>query len=667
MKGKGIGIGLKLTGEMVFLIAAVCWILTMISYTKSAAIIRGDIQESMQGRASENAAILEEKLSKRATEMEILARRESIAGMDWSVQEGIIEKEAKRLGYESIEIVDTNGMARLPGGGEPFSLADKDNFKKAMSGETYITAPLFSEADGKLIMVITTPIYNPEETEIIGVLGGTIMAEGFNQVVQEIELGEGGYAYILDETGKRIADKDLEVVKEGRIDLEAYAGKEGHEEYIKMQQAMIAGESGCSSYRLEGRDYITAYCPIGETGWSIALAMSEDEIVKEVEDLKSDMLSLEGFFVLISVIISIFIVRMIKKPLIKIGAFARELSKGNMTYQINEKRRDELGQVCRALNQARENVGDLIRSIFGQSQELSAAGEEMTASTEEIMSRLEAINGDAENVVESCEQNKDSVQRAKGFVEQVQENAEYLNEKSKLQSRKAGEFKNRALEVQQTARKAIENSREVCDEQRKRLMTAIEEGKVVEEVKLMADGIGEISGQINLLALNASIEAARAGESGKGFAVVANEVGKLAEQTKETVIEIQDMIQKVRVAFDSLSGNGRELLEFMNNEIQQQFDAYLNTGEQYYADSEYVYVMSGEQEKMVTDIVEIISKITDAMEQVQQASSDSLESTSHIQEQISRTTDAMGEVLRVTESIAESAEELNSSAMRFQV
>ena len=62
----------------------------------------------------------------------------------------------------------------------------------------------------------------------------------------------------------------------------------------------------------------------------------------------------------------------------------------------------------------------------------------------------------------------------------------------------------------------------------------------------MADTIGSIAEQTNLLALNAAIEAARAGEQGKGFAVVAEEVRKLAEQSSQAVLSIQDTIVKVQ-------------------------------------------------------------------------------------------------------------------------
>lgn len=354
------------------------------------------------------------------------------------------------------------------------------------------------------------------------------------------------------------------------------------------------------------------------------------------------MIGLAVFFVLVACIFSIFIARGIKKPLDKMKDFAKELSDGNMSYSIEEKRKDEFGETCGALNIAQQNMRGLLLNISGNAHGLSAAGEELSATTQEIMSRLANVDSAVGVVVQGCEENKDCVADVKGFVEQIQQNVEDLNEKAQLQSVRAGEFKNRAIEVQRTAKEAIENSREICAQQHKRMSAAIEAAKVVEEVRVMADGIGAISEQINLLSLNASIEAARAGEAGRGFAVVATEIGNLANQTKHTVETIQDTIQKIRDAFEILSQNGKDLLQFVDEDVQKQFDAYLNTGEHYYNDSEYVYALSEEQAEMVENMVRAIEEVTRAVEHVEDTSTASLENTTSIMDEISHTTAGMG-------------------------
>ena len=130
------------------------------------------------------------------------------------------------------------------------------------------------------------------------------------------------------------------------------------------------------------------------------------------------------------------------------------------------------------------------------------------------------------------------------------------------------EIKKHAIDIRNKAEKDIEIGNAIYISKRENIIKAIEEGKIVKEIKVMADGIASIAEQTNLLALNAAIEAARAGEQGRGFAVVAEEVRKFAEQSSGTVTQIQDMVIQVQFAFNNLSNSGQDVLNFIVNNVK---------------------------------------------------------------------------------------------------
>ena len=98
----------------------------------------------------------------------------------------------------------------------------------------------------------------------------------------------------------------------------------------------------------------------------------------------------------------------------------------------------------------------------------------------------------------------------------------------------------------------VENAKNIYSEKINNVTKAIEQGKIVDEIKIMAEAIAGVSEQTNLLALNAAIEAARAGESGNGFAVVADEIRKLAEISKSSAQKIYDIVSNVLKNADNI-------------------------------------------------------------------------------------------------------------------
>ena len=354
-------------------------------------------------------------------------------------------------------------------------------------------------------------------------------------------------------------------------------------------------------------------------------------------------------------------------PLIKIKGLAERLSNYDFSVPIVITRKDEFGQTGLALNASQENVSNLVKLIMENSQDMSASSEELSAIVEEVSSKAEIIDEAVNNIAAGMQESSATTEEISASVQEVDSSINVLSSKAMEGSNNANEFKGRATEVKNNSGKAIVETRNLYDIKQKNMERAIEDGKVVDSIKIMADTIGSIAQQTNLLALNAAIEAARAGEQGRGFAVVAEEVRKLAEQSSEAVINIQDTIGKVQNAFKSSIDTGSDILEFINTKVQEQLDAYGKTGNQYYNDSDFVSKMSEEVAAMSEEVTATVGQVSEAIQNMAEASQKSSEEAVTIKESMDETTKAIEQVAQTAQSQAELAQKLNEMVQKFKI
>jgi len=357
----------------------------------------------------------------------------------------------------------------------------------------------------------------------------------------------------------------------------------------------------------------------------------------------------------------------IMNPLIKIKDYAQRLSNYDFSTPIIITRKDEFGQTGNALNTAQENVSNLVKVIMENSQDISASSEELSATVQELSSTAITIDQAVDTIAFGMHESSAASEEISASTEEVDASINVLSSKAMEGSNNANNSKERATEVKNNSQKAINETREIYAEKQNNMAKAIEDGKVVDSIKVMADTIGDIAEQTNLLALNAAIEAARAGEQGKGFAVVAEEVRKLAEDSSQAVINIQDTIIKVQEAFKSSIDTGSDILEFINTKVDEQFNAYGETGNKYYNDSELVSKMSEEIAAMSEEITATVGQVSEAVQNMAEASQKSSEEAEIIKESMSETTRTIEKVALTTQNQVEIARNLNEIVQKFKL
>lgn len=373
------------------------------------------------------------------------------------------------------------------------------------------------------------------------------------------------------------------------------------------------------------------------------------------------------FGLILAVTLGLAISIMISRQVNEVLSFANALGQGDLTKSIAVKSKDEIGNLSKALNNAKENIQKLIIEIMNSSSDISATSEELSATTEEISSKMEVVN-------ESTEQISRGVQDLSATTEEVNASTEEISSTTNLLAKEAdnalisiNEIKKRAVDIKSKASNNIEKSNLIYEENRSNILNAIETSKVVSEVKIMADSIGNIAEQTNLLALNAAIEAARAGEQGKGFAVVADEVRKLAEQSSEAVTTIQNMVSQVQIAFEKLSKSGQDVLEFMSNNVKPSYELLMSTGIQYEKDSEYINQIVNKFASSSKQIDDVVMQVSSAIQNVSSVAQESASETEGILGSVNEITFAITDVAKSSQSQAELSQKLSEMVQKFKI
>jgi len=398
---------------------------------------------------------------------------------------------------------------------------------------------------------------------------------------------------------------------------------------------------------------------------SAKIANTNSHSVFETASTKMLIVMLGG--IVLAIGIGLFMSKNISASLQKMKKYAQRLAEYDFSEAITITRGDEFSETGIALNTAQENVSILIKQLMENSQDMSASSEELAATVEELTAKFQSIDEATKKIVDGIQETTASSEQISASIQEVDSSINVLSQKAMDGSNNAIQSKERAYEIQSNSKESNLKGRSVYTEKEKKILKAIEEGKVVENIKVMADTISSISEQTNLLALNAAIEAARAGEQGKGFAVVAEEVRKLAEQSGEAIIGIKDTIIKVQEAFKNLSINSNEVLNHIKETVSPQFQAFGKMGERYYEDANFVSNMSEEIAAMTEQITATVGQVSQSVENMVSIAEGSSENASSIEGNIHGATQGIEQVAITAQTQAVMAEKIAEIVQKFRV
>ncbi|MEG0774874.1 methyl-accepting chemotaxis protein [Clostridium sp.] len=400
--------------------------------------------------------------------------------------------------------------------------------------------------------------------------------------------------------------------------------------------------------------------------------------INESESLKAlnNSIYTKAFYFMIIIIaigaifaiaIGVYLAKTIDKRLKNVINFVGAFGEGDLTQKIEVTSQDEIGLVETSINKAMENVRNLVKEINAGAQEVGATSEELSATLEEVSAKMEFVSEVTAGIARGTEEVSSSTEEVSASMEEIGATTAELANKAKDGSNTSMVIQNRAMSVKENGIRKMEDSKVIYEEKFNKVKQAIEDGTVVEQITLMTESIGSIAEQTNLLALNAAIEAARAGEQGRGFAVVAEEVRSLAEQSSETVAKIQEVVNKVRIAFDNLSNSAGETLEYIDKNVMKDYETLVETGIQYEEDAKLLYTMSEEISIATDEMSSTIEQINLAIQNVSASTEKAASSSEGILDGVNESTTAIEEIAKAAQSQAELSERLNDLIQEFRV
>ncbi|MGM0471308.1 MAG: methyl-accepting chemotaxis protein [Bacillota bacterium] len=603
--------------SLLFKVNGIIMLVLLISLVGLGLIINNFVAEELTTGAQEKNLEIVESLQVQAQEflnnseraIKVLAEFESTENLERSVILDRFQKFKEEYSHFLHLYVGTakgqmiiGDNANLP---EDFDPRTRPWYKKAKEEQKIVWTDVFTDAGtGKQIITVAMPIMSNGEFK--GVIAGDINLTSLNQEITSKNIGDHGYAYMINSEGQFIAHPDQQLVNE-----------KFNANQIFDVSKVYATDQGSMDYDFEGEHKVASYIKIDRIDSMIFTQIPAREFHAAKERLQLIILGISlGILFLLGGLIYWINQKYLLKPISELITDISQVAQGDLTVEIDDSSTDELGQVRSALDEMVNNLEGMMVNILEVTENLSAYSEELSASAQEGNATIEETN----NLIEDITSN---IQQISATTAEIRSFAQESTGKTEVGEENMTETINSMQKINSTVQSAVKVIDDLDD-------TSQEIGQVVELINNIAE-------QTNMLALNASIEAARAGEHGEGFAVVAEEIRELAEQTAEATGDITDLVNTIQ----QKSNTGLEAIKGVEAKVKSGQEIAEETGE-------------------------IFTEINQATEQTSEQIEETASATDNLVDDSEQIKSSGDNIANMSEEVANSSQELASMAQKLQ-
>lgn len=520
-------------------------------------------------------------------------------------------------------------------------------------GETVWTEPYNDEGTGEMVITSARAFY--DNSELVGVFALDVSIDTLLTMINEVEIGETGYALLMDDTGNYLAHP-----------IEEYIGEDASGQSFYQDMAAI-GEHGSVDYAVNDEKMVMGYVTNETTGWTLGGVISADELKEKGQAVILPNLITLVLVLLISIVVAFLVTNKIAKPIEIVVERMKLISTGDLTKDdLQMKAAAEIEQLIQATNDMGRNIRDILKEINVVSKTVRDHSEELTETTKEVKNGTEQIAITMEELANGSESQANHTSDLSEMMLTYAKEAEDAYQSGELthqQSKQVIEMTNIGTELMERSMNQMERIDTVVQDAVQKVRGL---DKQSQEISNLVYVIEDIASQTNLLALNAAIEAARAGEHGKGFAVVADEVRKLAKQVANSVGSISDIVSNIQGEINLVTGN----LESGYQDVTRGSAQIGETEEKFNEIRQSVTEMVEGMQAITLTLANISDNNKQVNASIQEIAAISEESSAGIEETAASAEESAVSINEVSErsaKLAHLAEQLNGLVQRFKV